>query len=259
MQNETLRNYISNLPVGTPLATVAEDAGAINTIDVDNLPNGIVTGSNLIQFPTNASPEIRSSVALSLLAAQRVASNDPVVASPTQWLQRHNTVLQNLNWRIEGGGATTASFDSINVAVHKAIIPFLTAAFGGVAGAGALIITALEQLKNMNENSPWITLFDRQSRHFDVSEYQFSVVEVVGDTVRVKLAVARLDASFGKTQVLFFNIKNQSAKFEQANQTYSADAVLLAEMNADLKVKLMKLTKSFIQSLSDDLLGAGNE
>lgn len=260
MQSEMLRSYIANLPVGAARPSTAEEAAAVNTIDINNLPDGIVTGSNLIQFPANASPELKSSVALSLLAAQRVAANDPVVMSPTQWLERHNTVLQNLNWRTEGGGATKATFKSINVAVHEAIIPFLVAAFGGAAAAGALIVTALKQLHEMDKDSPWITLFDRQSRRFDVTEYQFSVIEVKGDTVHLKLAAARLDASFGKTQVLFFKLKNQNAEFEQANQSFSAEAALLTEMNADLKVKLMTLTKSFIRSLPDDLLlgGGGN-
>jgi hypothetical protein len=77
---------------------------------------------------------------------------------------------------------------------------------------------------------------------------------VVGDTVHLKLAAARLDASFGKTQVLFFKLKSQNAEFEQANQAFSTEAALLTEMNADLKVKLMTLTKSFIRSLPDNLL-----
>jgi hypothetical protein len=253
MQSDALRSYIANLPVGAPLPLMAEDATAINTIDIDNLPKGIVTGSNLIEFPAEASPELKSSVALSLLAAQRVATNDPVVLSPAQWLDRHNTVLQNLNWRTEGGGVVKSHFDSINVAVHQAIIPFLAAAFGTAVAAGALIITALKQLQDMDKDDPWITLFDRQSRRFDVTEYQFSIVQVVGDTVHLKMAAARLDASYGKIQVLFFKVKTENAEFEQASQSFSVEAALLTEMNADLKVKLMALTKSFIRSL---LLGS---
>jgi hypothetical protein len=253
MQSEVLRGYIANLPVGAPLSSMAEDT-AINTIDIDNLPNGIVTGSNLIQFPAEASPELKSSVALSLLAAQRVATNDSVVLSPAQWFDRHNTVLQNLNWRKEGGGVVKSYFNSIDVAVHQAIIPFLTTALGGAVAAGALILTALKQLQEMDKDAPWITLFDQQSRRFDVTEYQFSIVKVDGDTVHLKMAAARFNASYGRTQVLFFKLKTQRAEFEQANQSFSSEAALLTEMNADLKVKLMTLTKSFIRSLPDDLL-----
>jgi hypothetical protein len=254
MPGVPVETYIANLPVGAALPSMGEGDAAVNTIDIDDLPNGVVTGSNLIQFPANASADLKSSVALSLLAAQRVATNDPVVLSPDQWLERHNTVLQNLNWRNEGGGSAKSEFKSLDVAVHEAIIPFLTAAFGGALGAGALILTALKQLKEMDKNEPWIKLFERQSRRFDVSEYQFSIVEVVGDTVRLKLAAARLSAEFGKTQVLFVKVKKQNAQFEQANQSFSAEGAMLTEMNAPLKAKLMNLTKSFIQSLPDELL-----
>jgi hypothetical protein len=257
---EAMRSYIASLPVGALPRLMSEEGGAVNSIDIDKLPTGLVTGSNLIQFAPDVAAPIKSSVTLSLLAAQRVASNDPVVLTPDQWVERHNTVLKNLNWHDDGGGTVNSEFDSINVAVHEAILPFLTAALGGAVAAGALILTALQQLQAMDKDAPWITLFDKQSRRFDVTEYQFTVVEVdkPNNVVRLSLAAARLNADYGRTQVLFFKLTKQRAKFEQASQKFSADVDLLADMNADLKVKLGALTKSFIRSLPDDLLvGAG--
>jgi hypothetical protein len=217
MSVERVARFIVVLPVGKvpaaarELAPTAAGPGAaapatlppVTAVNIDTLPNGVVTGGNLLQFPDAATPDLRASVALSLLAAQRVAANDPVVQTPDQWVQRHNTVLENLNWISVGGGVVTSNFNSINVAVNKAIIPFLTAAFGPAVAAGSLIITALNQLQEMDSSSPWITLFDRQSQRFNITEYQFSVVEVVGDHVQLKIAAARFDASYGTTQVLF--------------------------------------------------------
>lgn len=253
---DMLRSYIANLPVGALARSLAEEGEVVNAIDVDKLPTGLVTGSNLIQFAPEVSAPIKSSVTLSLLAAQRVASNDPVVMTPDQWVERHNTVLQNLNWHNDGGGKVASQFDSINVAVHQAIIPFLTAALGGAVAAGSLIITALEQLQKVDQDSPWITLFDKQSRRFDVTEYQFTVVEVdePNRVVRLSLAAARLNAAYGRTQVLFFKLTKEKAAFEQVSQKFSADIDLLTDMNGDLKAKLSALTKSFIRSLPDDLL-----
>lgn len=254
MSNDTTRSYIANLPIGTVLvAPQVEDVTPVTAVDINNLPNGIVTGSNLIQFPTDASPAVKTSVALSLLAAQRVASNDSAILTPDQWVARHNTVLQNLNWLTEGGGLVQSQLDGLNIAVHKAIIPFLTAAFGGVVAAGALIIAALNNLQSMDQNNPWITLFDRQSRRFSVTEYQFSVVQVVGDQVHLKMASARFDASFGTTQVLFFKLSQEHATFQSASTSLSAQADLLTDMNGDLKVKLAAITTTFIKSLPDTI------
>src|SRR5438128_221859 len=130
MLNQVHREYVDKLPVG-PI--IGLEGVEVQAVDIDKLPNGLVTGSNLIQFPTTASPELKSSVALSLLAAQRVATNDVVVQSPDQWLKRHNTVLENLNWLDEGGGFVNSQFRSINLAVHEAIIPFLAAVLGPAA------------------------------------------------------------------------------------------------------------------------------
>lgn len=256
VSRDTLRRYIADLPVGALPRSMAEEGEVVNAIDIDKLPTGLVTGSNLIQFAPEVSQPIKSSVALSLLAAQRVASNDPVVLNPEQWVERHNTVLQNLNWHNDGGGTVKSEFKSVNVAVHQAIIPFLTAALGGAVAAGSLIVTALEQLQKIDQDSPWITLFDRQSRRFDVTEYQFSVVEMdpANKLVRLNIAAARLNADYGRTQVLFFKLTKEKAQFEQASQKFSADIDLLTDMNGDLKAKLSALTRSFIRSLPDELL-----
>jgi hypothetical protein len=247
------QKYISELPVG-PYPKRYEGLDS-QSVDVNQLPNAVVTGANLIQFPPASTPDLKSSVALSLLAAQRVASNDNVVQTPDQWLQRHNAVLENLNWLQEGSGFVNSQFASINVAVHEAIIPFLAAAFGPAAAAGALILTALKQLQEMDKSSPWITLFEQQSRRFNISEYQFSVVQVTGSHVQVKVASARFDASYGGTQVLFFKIKQEHAAFQSASGTYSTEADLLTAMSPALKAKLATFTESFVKSLPDNLLG----
>lgn len=244
-----IRSYISNLPIGTFRAVLQpEEEAGVPPVDINNLPDGIVTGSNLIHFSKDASPDIKSSVALSLLAAQKVASNDPVVLTPKQWLDRHNTVLTNLNWQVKSQGELEQEFTNVNVAVHEAVIPFLTAAFGGVA-AGVLITTALKQLKEMDNKSPWITLFDRESSRFNVTEYQFSGVQVEKDQVTLKLASARFAASFGKTQVLFVKVTKQRAQFVGARGELSANTDLLIGMNGDLKTKLARFATAYIQKL----------
>lgn len=252
---DKLRRYIADLPIGPLPRAMPGEAAPVDSLDVDRLPGGLVTGSNLIQFTPNASAAIRSVVSLSLLAAQRVATNDTAVTNPEQWAERHNAVLQNLNWHNDGGGVVKSEFKSINVAVHEAIVPFLTAALGGAAAA-SLIVTALNQLQSMDKDAPWITLFDRQSRRFDVSEYQFTVAEVdeANNQVRLNLVAARLNAEYGRTQALFFTLKKEHAAFEQATQKFSADMGLLADMNVDLKAKLSALSRSFIRGLPDELL-----
>ena len=244
--------YISSLQVGSAItdafAGFTAAAAAESTVDITKLPEGIVTGSNLLQFANSPSAELRSSVALSLLAAQRVATNDKKVESPDEWVTRHNDVLTNLNWTVAGGGTVKRTFESTNVAVHEAILPFLEAALGG-AGAASLILTAVKQLKEIDANKPWITLFDRESQRFNVTEYQFSVVETVGLDTIMKIASARFDATYGSTQVLFFKLTQLDAEFESASSSLRANSSLLSAMNGDLELKLAAHAKTFIRDL----------
>lgn len=250
MRDVKLQSYISNLPIGADATSFGgEEEPPIGAIDPDKIPDGVVTGNNLVEFDGEVDPELRTAVALSLLAAQRVASNDVVVANPDQWIDRHNTVLTNLNWTLEGGGSVEQIFDKFNVEVHDAIIPFLTTALGGGVAATSLIITALKQLQEVNKDSPWFKLFDRESRRFEVSEFLFTRVAVEQGRVAMKLAVARFDASYGRTQVLFFKITKQDAKFQMANSTMVADADLLRMSRDGLKTKLARLTNKYVREL----------
>lgn len=252
MSRDDVRSYISNLPIG-PFQVPVQTQEDVTAVDIDNLPKGIVTGSNLIQFPDKASPEVRTSVALSLLLAQRVAFADNVIKTPDQWIDCHNTVLRKINWLVERGGTVDSQVKGLDVAVHKAIIPFLTAVLGPAVAVGSLIIAALNSLQSMNQNLPWITLFDQQSRRFDVSEYMFSVVDMVDDQVHLSMASARFNASFGSTQVLFFKLSNEQAQFQSVSESLSAQADLLTDLNGDLKTRLASRTQSFIKSLPDNL------
>ncbi len=250
MNKNQIQNYIVNLPIGpNPVSLGLETEEVPGAVDTDQLPAGIIAGSNLVQFDGEIDPILRSSVALSLLAAQRVAKHDTVVADPDQWIERHNTVLKNLNWLIQDSGSVQEQFDKVDITVHDAIIPFLTAALGGPIAASSLIIKALEQLQQVNKDSPWITLFDQESRRFDVSEYHFTRVAVDRDHLAMNLVAARFGASYGRTQVLFFRITKQHATFNLSHMKVSAESELLRITNDALKAKLALLTNDYIRKL----------
>jgi hypothetical protein len=242
--------YIAGLEFGVlpPAATEGtDDEAAIPNID--DLPDVLADGNALLQFSSDIAPNIRSAVALSLLAAQRVASNSHDVETPTQWIDTHFGVLQNLNWNIESGGSIEKTFSETGVAVHEAILPFLATALGGAA-ALPLINSALTQLSEMDKNKPWITLFNRESVRFEVTEYQFGVVSSDETTTRINLATARFDARYGTTQILFFRLTEQTTTFEMANGTMSSENSLLTAINPMLRERLLDHSKRYIRSLN---------
>lgn len=251
MSNTLIQSYISNLPISPlPAALRTQDDVAVNSIDIENLPALVVSGSNLVQFSNNSGPELRASIALSLLAAQRVASEDPATITPEQWLDRHNTVLTNLGWSTQAARLVNFESKKIDEAVSQAIVPFLSAAFSGSADNGSLILTALNQLAEANKKSSWFAVFDRESQRFQVTEYQFSVVTVDEDQVDLKVASARFEATFGRTQVLFIRVTKQHASFSGASQALTGKAAEVAAVRESLKIKLAGFARVFIYALS---------
>jgi len=65
----------------------------------------------------------------------------------------------------------------------------------------------------------------------------------------LRMAAARFDASYGKTQVLFFKIKKADASFDARNMSFLANSELLEEMNVQLRVKLRDHARRFIQEM----------
>lgn len=257
MLHSDLAAYIRALPIGEPAAIEAAPAtrpgagpaDATGAPDPGALPDAVVSGSTLIGFDATVGPALRQSVALSLLAAQRVADADPVVASPDAWVARHDMVLRGLNWVSAGGGTVFSDVVETRVAVHEAITPFLVAAFGPAASAGALILTALAQLREVEENAPWIALLDRESRRFDVCEYRFATATAEGNLVALRIAAARFLAVRDRVQLLVFRFGGTGLTLRTASATLAASAGLLEAMNGALERRLRAATADFIRAL----------
>jgi len=249
MHVESLPAFIESLPI-PPGRTTLETTETAPTVDIDNLPDGIVSGSTMIGFEPDLSSELRKSVSLCLTAAQKVAEADPVSVSPDLWVDRHDMVLRGLNWVSTGGGTVYTDRAVSNIAVHKAIIPFLTAAFGPAAAASSLIVKALKQMQQMNADAPWITIFERESRRYDVSEFRFATASTADDTVVLRVAAARFIARQERVQVLFFKKNDVDVQFRLASRILTANPDLLESMNASLDQKLQGHTDNFIDSLN---------
>ena len=221
-----------------------DDVGLGNTIDVNALPDGVVTGTTLLDLSQVQSPEVRSGISLAMLFASRVAT---VKAPPTEdaWLAEYQSALGQLGFSIAGSAEVRSQFKKLNVAVHEAIIPFLTIALGGAA-MGPVILALLKNLKDMQPDTPWITAFDRQVKRYDAQEMHFAAAVPSGTQTQVRYAVARLHLESLNTQVLFFKVGKTTAEFESLTTTMSVGNSLMAVSEPDLQEKLSKLTKKFI-------------
>lgn len=216
-----------------------------NSIDLDRLPSGLVTGTTLMDLSNVNDPQVRSGVALSMLFASRVASNDARADDPDAWLASYQSALSQIGFSVSGSAVLNSTFKKTNVGVNRALIPFLTIALGGAA-AGPVLLSLLENLDQMEPDTPWITMYDRQVRRFDVQEMHFGAARNLGQETEIRYAVARLNVTLGATKILFFRITQDSAAFESMTTSMQVSNSLMAVIEGDLKTRLSQMSRRFI-------------
>ncbi|ESQ92603.1 hypothetical protein [Asticcacaulis benevestitus] len=241
-------SFIESADVGA-IALEGLEAAEAPKLDLSTLPDVVVSSTTLIDFSATPNVVLRASVSLALLYASRVATRAMKPEDDEDdWLARYNQALSEIGFRVSGYAVAHSTFKKKNVAVHKAIIPFLTIAFGGAA-VGPIILQALKNLQEMDADAPWITLFDRESRRFNVNEMHFAAVSSNDTETTIRYAVARLNVESSEVRILFFKISDVSAEFESATTTMTCDNGLLAALEPKLKAKL-------ISQIDDRISGA---
>lgn len=226
------------------------EAGALErdtaTLDLNNLPASVVSGTTLIDFSAAPNTVVRSGVSLAMLFASRVATTAMKPGDDEDdWLALYIQKLTEVGFRVSGTATTRSSIKKSGVAVHQALIPFLTIAFGGAA-VGPIILAGLRNLQQVDAGQPWIVLFDKQTRRFNASEMHFAAVGSTATETSIRYVVARLDVETGATRILFFRIEKANAAFESATTTMTVDNGLLATAEPKLRAKLDRLVASTV-------------
>lgn len=178
----------------------------------------MVVGSGLIVAAEKVPVQTREDLINCTLFAQLAASAE--VGDPkriSEWYTAYFRTLTALGWAQSDTQFEEYEFGSKNAEAHKAIIKVLTVLLGPQAAALMIVKTALDALQSMNENAPWITLFDRQSKTGKSARFQVATAELdVSGLLQTALVGFELEARSTLTQVLFFKYSSSSTKLKYA-------------------------------------------
>lgn len=217
----------------------------------DTQAQALVVGSSLIAAAENVPADVRKDLVNCTLFAQLAASGS--VADPTnvtEWYRVYFSALATLGWAQNGTIFREFDKKGSSFETHKSIIKVLTLALGPQVAAVTLVTETLNALQSMNEDSPWITLFDRQSVATKTAKFQVATAQYADSgMLQIALVAFDLKAKAKLTQVLFFKASSSSVSLKYAEGTATIYEDALAQNRADIAARLEEYRKSFIREV----------
>ena len=196
-------------------------------------------GSQLAEFSDKVPETLRGPISNSLLLAQLAADK---AASQTQdvvgWYEAYRKVLAQLGWQVRDFEMQAKDVSDKNLSMNKAIIPVITALLGPQVAAVSIVLSVLNGLKDMDSDSPWITLFNQSSQHSSGAKFQLSYVDADANGPQVTLVCLAINATRTITQVLFFKFSSASAQLKQGKTTMSTASGLLEAGKAAIQQRV---------------------
>ena len=242
-----------DLPEPPPLSARA----AKDIFDYDSAKQqALVVGSDVIAFVKGITPEQRTDLVnaslLAQLAAKKKVANPKTLKAVEQWYNEYFDALSRIGFLIHDKGLAKYEEASESFEAHEAILDVATTLLAGIPGALALVTTTLKSLQKMSANSPWITLFNRESRSANTARFQMSLVSEDGQGgLLVSLIAFGMEAKTTLTQVLFLKFHTNEVKLHHHSGQVTINAPLLAAVREQIADKLAAYVSDYIKGLPD--------
>jgi hypothetical protein len=213
----------------------------------------MVVGSDIVSFVKGVTPEWREDIANSALLAQLAAKKAVSSASNIEdWYNAYFDVLVNIGWVLQDRGFTKYSEESQNFQAHEAILQIATSLLAPNPAALAVVKATLDALKSMSANSPWMTIFNRESQSANTARFQVTLVEQgSADQLLVSLMAFGLEAKDTLTQVLFFKYQTSEVTLKHYSGKVTINPGVLSSVREQIKDKIVKYADAYVRGLPD--------
>lgn len=237
----------AELPILISLAADEIAGGGLPTFDPSK-PQALVIGSDVVSFTVGVEADFRQAIADSALFAQLVALNNKGIAGDAnKFFETYLMTLAGLGWMIQTRETATVKLETDGFDVHSAISGVIEVFLQGISGAAKVVLAVLNGLKEMDQNEPFITLFNRRSHSQTLSRFQFTYIHNhprLG--LCAEIAAFTLNAEIGTTQILFFKLSRQSGALSRSIGTLSIDSEALKELKPNLAAKVKEFRTRMI-------------
>ena len=214
-----------------------------------------VVGSDVIAFSKGVTADTRADIQNAVLLAQLVAkksmSEPKTLSDVGAWYDSYFDTLSRLGFVLQDKALAEYRSSSDTFEAHESILEIAGALLAGSPGALVLVKKTLEALQKMSADSPFITLFHRESQSANTGRFQVSLVESDVAGVLLTLIAFGLEARASVTQVLFFKFHKNDVTLRHNSGKVSINEALLAGVRPQVSAKIVAFTNDFIERLPD--------
>lgn len=214
----------------------------------DNQAQVLVAGSGLIVAADDVPAQTREDLINCTLFAQLAASSEvPDAKKIMPWYDAYFRYLTILGWAQSDRQFQDYRFSGQHVEAHKAIEKVLVALLGPQAAALMVVEAALQALQEIEENSPWLTLFDHQSKIEKAARFQVATAQPdANGLLQTALVAFNLEAKSNFTQVLFFRFSSSSTNLKYAAGKATIYEAALAGQRAEIARRLADYRRTMV-------------
>ena len=252
-----VRAFVETAPLPKPRSSPPHGAVAKDItppVSADST-SAVVVGPQLTGFMDGIEPTLRSTITRSMLlaslVAQQTAGGGP---EKDAWYVAYKDALRSQGWSLGAEQQRTYDAKSQKLDVHEAVIDFITAL--GVGGpAYLLVVAALNAMKKVGDNQPWITLFDRETHVESVAGFNLAVVSDSSspasdsNAVSMQLSNFNLHGSTALTQVLFLKFQEMKLSISANGATCGISHDQLTALQTPLTERLSAYVTDFIANV----------
>jgi hypothetical protein len=208
----------------------------------------IVVGSQLQAFSSGVDEARRQALEnvmlLAQLAAQKKAADDNEA-----WYQTYFDVLSRTGLLVAERNFQSSYTGAIQADVQKVVLALAASLLGGPAAtAYTMIAAALVALQNLDEGSPAVTIFRRET-HRETGRFQVSVAEQEAAGLAVSLLAFTLEASATMTQVLFFKLKAEDAHVRHLSGKLAVNEAAIASAAPLIAQRVADYVDGYVRQL----------
>lgn len=233
----------------SPFETV--DAFKFDFTEAKN--QAMIVGSDIVSFIKGVTPERREDIVNSSLLAQLAAKK--LVNDSTRiydWYNAYFDVLMNIGWVVQSRGFDTYTEASENFQTHEAILQVAASLLGPNAATLAVVKATLAALQSLSTNSPWITLFNRESQSANTARFQVTLAETGNDEqLIVSLMAFGLEAKATLTQVLFFKFQSNTATLKHYSGKVTINPFVLSNVRELIRKKIATYASDYLKALPE--------